>query len=599
MAFDYAIVHLKFTIPLAALLTLISYPILTRIHLFQIAALVILAFSATLPWDSYLIKTGVWTYPPEVIIGPKWLGIPYEELFFFVIQTYITSLMYILFNKPVLHAKYLRSQCDPEKWIVATKLAGQVFLAAVTLYGAYCVNVGGEYTYIGLILVWAPPFALITWTMAGRFIISLPLACTALPILLPTIYLWLVDELALGRGTWSIESGTKLDLCLFGVLEIEEATFFLVTNTLIVFGLATFDQYLAVIYAFPHLFPEVPQSPTPLMLLQGRFTGTNEYDMKRIEGIQEAVKRLKAKSRSFYLASSAFTGRLRIDLVLLYSFCRMADDLIDNATTEQEIKSWVAKLIQYLDFHYVHDKEAQKPVHRQNVDHARLKKFIEQEFPAPARSALKLLPTHILPGEPLYLLIDGFRMDSQFNVERDDKFPIKDEDDLVAYARRVAGTVGELCVALIVHHCGAHLTSKQIDDLLDSSREMGIALQYVNIARDITTDAKISRVYLPNSWLKEESLTPEMVIEDTFRPEIIRLREKLLSKAFAMYRHSRPIMQSIPQQARGPMIVAVENYMEIGRVLRERDFLEVKDPRRATVPARRRLWVAAKALMSS
>jgi 15-cis-phytoene synthase/lycopene beta-cyclase len=478
------------------------------------------------------------------------------------------------------------------------------------------VKVGGEYTYIGLILVWATPFALITWTMAGRFIISLPLACTALPVLLPTIYLWLVDELALGRGTWSIESGTKLGFYLFGVLEIEEATFFLVTNTLIVFGLATFDQYLAVIYAFPQLFPEVPQSPTPLMLLQGRFPGTSQYDMKRIEGIDEAVKRLKAKSRSFYLASSAFTGRLRIDLVLLYvsydylgaifsltrhrySFCRMADDLIDNATTEQEIKTWVAKLIQYLDFHYIHDKASQKIVHRHNVDQAKLEKFIEQEFPASARSALKLLPTHILPGEPLYLLIDGFRMDSQFDVKLDDRFPIKNEDDLVAYARRVAGTVGELCVALIVHHCGAHLTPKQVGDLLDSSREMGIALQYINIARDITTDAKISRVYLPNSWLKEAGLTPDMVIENTFRPEIARLREQLLSKAFAMYRHARPIMQWIPRQARGPMIVAVENYMEIGRVLRERDFLEVKDPRRATVPAVRRLWVAAKALMSS
>lgn len=291
---------------------------LTRIHVFQIAALIILAFSATLPWDAYLIRTGVWTYPAEVIIGPKWMGIPYEELFFFVIQTYITSLIYILCNKPVLHAKYLGSQCNPAKRIALTKLAGQAILVGFTLLGAYFVKVGGEYTYIGLILVWALPFALITWTMAGRFISSLPLACTALPILLPTIYLWLVDELALGRGTWSIESGTKLGLCLFGVLEIEEATFFLVTNTLIVFGLATFDQYLAVIYAFPHLFPEVPQSPTPLMLLQGRFTGTNEYDMERIKGIDEAVIRLKAKSRSFYLASSAFTGRLRIDLVLLY-----------------------------------------------------------------------------------------------------------------------------------------------------------------------------------------------------------------------------------------------------------------------------------------
>lgn len=277
----------------------------------------------------------------------------------------------------------------------------------------------------------------------------------------------------------------------------------------------------------------------------------------------------------------------------------MADDLIDNATTEQEINAWVSKLVQYLDFHYVRNKEAQESIRRQEIDQAKLKKFIEQEFPASARSALKLLPTHILPGEPLYLLIDGFRMDSQFNVERDDRFPVKDEDDLIAYSRRVAGTVGELCVALIVHHCGTFLTSEQINDLLDSSREMGIALQYVNIARDITTDAKISRVYLPKSWLKEEGLTPEMVIENTSRPEIARLRERLLSKAFSMYRHSRPIMQCIPQQARGPMIVAVENYMEIGRVLREREFLEVKDPRRATVPAVRRLWVAAKALMSS
>ena len=277
----------------------------------------------------------------------------------------------------------------------------------------------------------------------------------------------------------------------------------------------------------------------------------------------------------------------------------MADDLIDNATTEQEIMTWVTKLIQYLDFHYVHDKETQSIVHRRDVNQGMLKKFIEQEFPASARSALKLLPTHILPGEPLHLLIDGFRMDSQFNVEVDDKFPIKNEDDLAAYARRVAGTVGELCVALIVHHCGAHLTRKQITDLLDSSREMGTALQYVNIARDIATDAGIGRVYLPTLWLRDAGLTPETVIEDTFRPEVARLRERLLSKAFAMYRHARPVMRWIPQQARGPMIVAVENYMEIGRVLRERDFLEVRDPRRATVPARRRLWVAAKALMSS
>lgn len=299
-------------------MTAVAYPILNRIHGYQIFALIVIAFTATLPWDSHLISTGVWTYPSDVIIGPKWLGIPVEELFFFIIQTYITSLIYILFNQPLLHAQYLRSQRNPPRQIFLLKWGGALVLTAFSVFGGYLAfSVKGEFTYLGLILVWACPFALICWLLAGKFIVSLPWMCTVLPVLIPTIYLWLVDELALGRGTWSIEHGTKLGKCLFGVLEIEEATFFLVTNMLIVFGLATFDQFLAVIYAFPHLFPEVPQAPSPLMLLQGRFKGSSSYDMERIDGIIEAVGRLKRKSRSFYFASSVFTGRLRIDLVLL------------------------------------------------------------------------------------------------------------------------------------------------------------------------------------------------------------------------------------------------------------------------------------------
>jgi 15-cis-phytoene synthase/lycopene beta-cyclase len=137
------------------------------------------------------------------------------------------------------------------------------------------------------------------------------------PVLIPTVYLWLVDELALRRGTWSIGAETKLGMRLFGALEIEEAVFFLATNILVVFGMAAFDQSLAVVYAFPDLFPAVPPSPSPLLMLQGYMVGPSKYDTARVEGIRDAVVRLRKKSRSFYLASAAFVGRLRIDLVLL------------------------------------------------------------------------------------------------------------------------------------------------------------------------------------------------------------------------------------------------------------------------------------------
>jgi 15-cis-phytoene synthase/lycopene beta-cyclase len=96
-----------------------------------------------------------------------------------------------------------------------------------------------------------------------------------------------------------------------------EAVFFLLTNTLVVFGMVAFDNALAVLHVFPNLFPRVPAHPGPVVLLQALFTSPTKYHHERLQGLTEAVQRLKRKSRSFYLASSAFEGRLRIDLILL------------------------------------------------------------------------------------------------------------------------------------------------------------------------------------------------------------------------------------------------------------------------------------------
>jgi len=309
--------HLKFTVPLAAVLTLISYPILSRIQWHKIAFLITVAFTATLPWDAYLIHHHVWTYPADAIIGPRLLGVPAEELFFFVIQTYITSVVYIVMNKPLLHVQYLTRPVGRYLQTPGVTLL-QSSLALATLVGLVLVVRRGPGTYLGLILVWACPVALLTWTLAGRFMIQLPWTSTVFPVLAPTAYLWLVDEMALGRGTWAIESGTKLGICVWGSLEIEEAVFFLATNVLIVFGLAAFDHSLAIMDAFPDLFPRYSaENPSPVSLMTALLTDPAQYDMERIRGIQEAVVRLRRKSRSFYLASSAFAGRLGVDLILL------------------------------------------------------------------------------------------------------------------------------------------------------------------------------------------------------------------------------------------------------------------------------------------
>ena len=155
-----------------------------------------------------------------MIIGPKIFEIPLEEVFFFIVQTYHTSLLYLLLSKPTFHPIYLRYEAKGDRWRYY-KLAGQAALAFALKRGVTLVREKEEGMYLGLIIVWAVPFLFLLWSLAYQLILGLPWTNTILPIALPTVYLWVVDTLALRRGTWVIESGTKLNVHLWPHLEIE------------------------------------------------------------------------------------------------------------------------------------------------------------------------------------------------------------------------------------------------------------------------------------------------------------------------------------------------------------------------------------------
>ncbi|KAL3420037.1 Bifunctional lycopene cyclase/phytoene synthase [Phlyctema vagabunda] len=594
MGFEYALVHLKYTIPPAIVLTYAYRPFFSRIDIYKILFLVVVAIVATIPWDSYLIRRKIWTYPPHVIIGPSLFSIPAEEVFFFFIQTYDTTLIYLLLNKPILHSVYLRGRGLGQKPPLRKSCAvGQLFFASLICTGAWILWKGGRGTYMGLILTWAGPFALFLWSLSYQFLVGLPYTSTVVPIVAPTLYLWVVDTIALRRGTWSIESGTKFGIHLWEGLEIEEAVFFLATNILVVFGLVAFDNAMAILLTFPSIFPTVPALPAPALMVKALLTSTTRYDLTRVRGISQAANRLQRKSRSFYLASSVFSGRLRIDLVLLYSFCRVADDLVDESSTEVEARKWITKLTEYLDLAYESPKDAY-----QISDNPKLCSYITANFPESIQTALRLLPTHLLSSRPLYELLEGFKTDLEFHesklTDNGRRFPIEDESELERYCACVAGTIGELCLELVFHHTSSVLSITQKEQLRNSGRRMGIALQRVNIARDIVTDATIGRVYLPTIWLGEAGLTPRDVLKRPSHPTIEVLRSKLLKMAFLEYRKAQGALSKLPVDARAPMRVAVESYMEIGRVLSTKGY-KVKEGK-ATVPKLRRLEVAWKAL---
>ncbi|KAF2265413.1 Lycopene beta-cyclase [Lojkania enalia] len=589
MGFEYVFVHIKYTIPPAVLLTLLYRPLFTRLDAYKIACLITVAVVSTIPWDSYLIRTRVWSYPRRVIIGPTLYDIPCEEIFFFIIQTYNTSLLYLILSKATFQPIYLRAErtqlhplgpANPQ-WRYY-RFLGQVGFGSAALLGLQMVKNGGMSTYAGLILAWAVPFLFLLWSLAYQFILGLPFSNTLIPILLPTLYLWLVDTLALKRGTWVISTNTKLGLYVWDHLEIEEAIFFLLTNTLIVFGQIAFDNALSILYTFPRTFHELPVLPSPYLLVRALLHPASKYDEGRIQGLQDAVQRLRKKSRSFFLASFTFQGQIRTDLLLLYSFCRVADDLVDNASSEPEAQMWISRLRAFLDTDYSEGKSSLV-----NED------YINLNFPAETKSALLHIPTTKISKMPLKELLDGFDMDLAFS-KAEQPPPIRNESDLELYAHRVAGTVARMCIELIFCNYQSMLTVNDRRRILDAGDRMGTALQLVNIARDISVDAKMGRVYLPMTWVKEEGLTYISIVKDPRGMRVEKLRLRLLEKAFAAYESAKDAIEELPVEARGPIRVAVESYMEIGRVLRQEGY--VVKAGRATVPKWRRLLVAWRTL---
>lgn len=87
-----------------------------------------------------------------------------------------------------------------------------------------------------------------------------------------------------------------------------------------------------------------------------------------------------------------------------------------------------------------------------------------------------------IPARALHDLIDGGLMDTE--QRRYATF-----DELLGYCRRVAGAVGVACVAVY----GA--------DQPQRAEQLGIALQLINIIRDVREDWELGRVYLPQEEL--------------------------------------------------------------------------------------------------
>jgi lycopene cyclase domain-containing protein len=195
-----------------------------------IAVLAAIAVIYTTPWDNYLVATRVWWYDPALVTGITLGWVPLEEYVFFVLQPVLTGLwLLFLIRRVPVSASFIARR---DLRVVSSAAVLMVWVASVILL----LSGWKPGNYLALELAWALPA--IAFQLAFGADILWHYRRLVLPaIATTTLYYSGMDLLAIYEGTWTINPELSLGVSLGGVLPLEEAIFFLLTNTLLVFGL--------------------------------------------------------------------------------------------------------------------------------------------------------------------------------------------------------------------------------------------------------------------------------------------------------------------------------------------------------------------------
>lgn len=262
---------------------------------------------------------------------------------------------------------------------------------------------------------------------------------------------------------------------------------------------------------------------------------------------------LRQGSKSFYAASRLLPRSEQDRATVLYAFCRVADDLIDDAEEEGSVQRLTDRVRALYE---------------------------EDAWEDPIDRALACVVREASLPEPVFhLLIEGFAWD------RDGKV-YEELSDTVAYAVRVASTVGVLMAAIMGVRDRANLAR---------AADLGIAMQLTNIARDVGEDGRNQRVYLPSAWLEQEGVDRESLLGDPgFDPGVGRVVRRLLERADHHYRRADAGIAALPRRVRVAIRAASLIYQAIGRVIASNGYDSIST--RAWTSKGRKLLLLCRAL---
>jgi len=241
--------------------------------------------------------------------------------------------------------------------------------------------------------------------------------------------------------------------------------------------------------------------------------------------LKECKLLIKEGSHSFYAASRLLPKYVRDPAIVLYAFCRIADDVVDKNINA---KTPILDLKKRLSLVY-----QKKPMNS-----------------ATDRAFSALVETYDLPKELPDALIQGLQWDyegKRFNTL----------SELYSYCARVASSVGVMMCLLM---------NVRDEDALARACDLGIAMQLTNISRDVGEDARNGRLYIPQEWMKDQNININQFLKEPQNfPQISIFVKKLLNQADFFYKRAGAGYFSLPRDCRPGIFSAGKIYSQIGK----------------------------------
>ncbi|WP_102707114.1 phytoene/squalene synthase family protein [Terribacillus saccharophilus] len=242
-------------------------------------------------------------------------------------------------------------------------------------------------------------------------------------------------------------------------------------------------------------------------------------------------KAMKQHSASFYQAFRELPSPRKEAVFVIYTFCRMIDDSMDEP--ENSVYT-----LDELEWNFQHLSKA------------------EGHFIWPSlRWLFDTFPN--LEPAPFFTQIKGQRMDEKHTH-------YKTFEQLEEYCYHVAGSVGEMLLPVLHDYPS--------EKIVQAGIKLGKAMQIVNILRDVGEDLERGRRYIPLSILSAYDYSEEAFYAQELSMSFRQVIDDLINTANSWFEEGMEGLNTYPESSAFAITLASSYYAAIMDVIKENDY---------------------------